>query len=50
MPLLIPFPLIQSKEDPTPLVTSSSAIMIVVHFAKVSAPYPRIVISSPVGD
>jgi hypothetical protein len=35
-----------SKEDPIPRVTTSSAIMIVVHFAKVSALYPRVVISS----
>jgi hypothetical protein len=29
-----------SREDPRPLVTASSAIMIVVHFAKDSALYP----------
>jgi hypothetical protein len=33
-------------EDPKPLVTTSLAIMIVVHFAKVSAMYPHVVISS----
>jgi hypothetical protein len=44
----IPFPnhTLYSWEDPRPLVTTSSAIMIVVHFAKVSALYPRVVISS----
>jgi hypothetical protein len=35
-----------SREDPRPLVSTRSAIMIVVHFAKVSALYPRVVISS----
>jgi hypothetical protein len=35
-----------SREDPRPLITASSAIMIVVHFAKVSALYPRVVILS----
>jgi hypothetical protein len=29
-----------STEDPRPLVTASSAIMIVVHFAKVNTLYP----------
>jgi hypothetical protein len=38
---------IYSWEDPKPLVTASLAIMIVVHFAKVSTQHPRIVISSP---
>jgi hypothetical protein len=33
-------------EDPRPLVTASSAIMRVVHFAKVSTLYPHVVISS----
>jgi hypothetical protein len=32
--------------DPRPLVTVSTAIIIVVHFAKVSALYPQVVISS----
>jgi hypothetical protein len=38
----IPFPnhTIYSREDPRPLLTASSAIMIVVDFAKVSALYP----------
>jgi hypothetical protein len=39
-----------SREDPRPLVTASSAIMIVVHSVEVSTMYPRIVILSPVGD
>jgi hypothetical protein len=34
------------KEDPRPLVTASTTIMIVVHFANVSTRYPRVVISS----
>jgi hypothetical protein len=38
-----------SREDPRLLVTASSTIMIVVHFAKGSALYPRIVILSLVG-
>jgi hypothetical protein len=44
----IPFPnhTLYSREDPRPLVTTSSAIMIVVHFEKISTLYPRIVISS----
>jgi hypothetical protein len=29
-----------SRGDPRPLVTASSAIMIVIHFAKVTALYP----------
>jgi hypothetical protein len=37
---------IKSKEDPRPLVTVSTTIMIVVHFTKVSALYPRVVIAS----
>jgi hypothetical protein len=36
----------KSKEDPKPLVSVSTTIMIVIHFAKVSAPYPRVVILS----
>jgi hypothetical protein len=36
-------------EYPRPLVIARSAIMIVVHFANVSALYPRIVISSLCG-
>jgi hypothetical protein len=39
-----------SRDDPRPLVTASLAIMIVVHSADVSTLYPRVVISSPVGD
>jgi hypothetical protein len=39
-----------SRKDLRPLVTASLAIIIVVHFAKVSALYPQVVISSPVGD
>jgi hypothetical protein len=39
-----------SREDPRLLVTTSSAIMIVVYSAEVSTLYPRVVISSPVGD
>jgi hypothetical protein len=35
-----------SREDPRPLVTASSAIMIVVHSIEVSTLYPRVVISS----
>jgi hypothetical protein len=35
-----------SREDPRPLVSTSLAIMIVVHLAKVSAMYPWVVISS----
>jgi hypothetical protein len=35
-----------SREDPRPLMTVSSAIMIVVLFAKVNVLYPRVVISS----
>jgi hypothetical protein len=48
----IPFPIhtLYSREDLRPFVTASSSIMIVVHFAKVSALYPRVVISSPIGD
>jgi hypothetical protein len=48
----IPFPnhTLYSREDPKLLVTTSSAIMIVVHFAKVRALYPRVVISSPISD
>jgi hypothetical protein len=44
----IPFPnyTLYSREDQRPLVTASSAIMIVVLFANVSALYPRVVISS----
>jgi hypothetical protein len=44
----IPFPnsTIYSREDPRPLVTTSSAIMIVVHSTDVSTLYPRVVISS----
>jgi hypothetical protein len=34
-----------TKEDPRPLVTVSTTVMIVVHFAKVSALYPQVVIS-----
>jgi hypothetical protein len=37
---------IWSKEDPRPLVTVSTVVMIVVHFTKVSALYPWVVISS----
>jgi hypothetical protein len=39
-----------SREDPRPLITPSSAIMIVVHSIEVSAMYPRVVISPLVGD
>jgi hypothetical protein len=48
----IPFPnhTLYYREDARPLVTASSAIMIVVHSAKVSTLYPRVVISSPVSD
>jgi hypothetical protein len=50
----IPFPnhtiTMYSREDPKPLVSASSTIMIVIHFAKVSTLYPQEVISSPVGD
>jgi hypothetical protein len=46
----IPKPYLYSREDPRPLVTASSAIMIVIHSAKVSTLHPRVVISSPVGD
>jgi hypothetical protein len=44
----IPFPnhTLYSREDPRPLVTAGSAIMIVVHSVEVSTLYPRIVISS----
>jgi hypothetical protein len=52
-----PYPTIQlpnhtlySREDFRPLVTTSSAIMIVLHSAEISTLYPRIVISLPVGD
>jgi hypothetical protein len=34
-----------SKEDLRPLVTTSSAIMIVIHFTKVSAMYSQVMIS-----
>jgi hypothetical protein len=34
------------KKDPRLLVTISTTVMTVVHFAKVSAQYPRVVISS----
>jgi hypothetical protein len=44
------FKTIYSREDPRPLVTASLAIMIVVHFAKVSALYPHVVISSLLGQ
>jgi hypothetical protein len=37
---------ILSKEDPRLLVTVSTTVMTVVHFTKVSALYPHIVISS----
>jgi hypothetical protein len=43
---LIPNHTIKSKEDPRPLVTASTTIMIVIHFVKVSTLYPRVVISS----
>jgi hypothetical protein len=48
----IPFPnhTLYSREDPTPLVTASSTIMIVVHFVNVSVLYPRLVILSPISD
>jgi hypothetical protein len=50
----IPFPnhtiTIYSREDRRPLVTASSAILIVIHFVKVSTLYTRVVISSPVDD
>jgi hypothetical protein len=48
----IPFPnhTIYYREDPRPLVTASSAIMIVVHSAEVSTLYPPVVISSPISD
>jgi hypothetical protein len=36
---------IYSREDPRPLVTASSAIMIVIDYAKVSNAYPQVVIS-----
>jgi hypothetical protein len=36
----IPHYTIKSKEDPRPLVIASSAIVIVIHFAKVSTLYP----------
>jgi hypothetical protein len=39
-----------SREDPKPLVTTSLAIMIVVHTTEVSTLYPRVVISSLIGD
>jgi hypothetical protein len=39
-----------STEDPRPLVTTSTTIMIVVQFTKISTLYPCVVISSPVGD
>jgi hypothetical protein len=47
----IPFPnhTLYYREDPRPPVTTTSTIMIVVHFAKVSALYPRVVISSLIG-
>jgi hypothetical protein len=45
----IPIQIICSKEDPRPLITVSSAIMIGVHSAEVSTLYPRIVISSLIG-
>jgi hypothetical protein len=38
--------ILYSREDPRPLITASSTIMIFVHFAKVSARYPCILISS----
>jgi hypothetical protein len=43
----IPFPnhTLYSREDPRPLVITSSAIMIVVHSTEVSTLYLRIVIS-----
>jgi hypothetical protein len=45
----IPFPnhTLYSNEDPRPLVTASSATMIVVHSVEVSILYPRVIISSP---
>jgi hypothetical protein len=48
----IPFPkhTLYSREDPRPLVTASSVIMIVIHSIEISILYPHIVISSPVGD
>jgi hypothetical protein len=39
-----------SREDPRPLVTASSVIMIVVHSVEVSTLYPRVLISSPFDD
>jgi hypothetical protein len=41
----IPHHTILLKEDPRPLVTVSTNVMIVVHFAKVSTLYPQLVIS-----
>jgi hypothetical protein len=38
--------LVQSKEDPRPLVTISTTVMTVLHFAKISTLHPRVVISS----
>jgi hypothetical protein len=48
----IPFPnhTLYSREDPRLFVIISSAVMIVVHFINVSALYPWLVISLPVGD
>jgi hypothetical protein len=40
------FHTLYSREDPRPLVTASSTIMIVVHFTKLSTMYPYKVISS----
>jgi hypothetical protein len=42
----IPMHTIRSKEDPRPLVTVSMIVMTVVHFIKVSALHPWVVISS----
>jgi hypothetical protein len=45
---IVPFPnhTLYSREDPRPLVTASSAIMIVVHSVEISTLYSSIVISS----
>jgi hypothetical protein len=41
---------LHSREDPRLLITTSLAIMIVVHSTEVSTLYPCVVISSPVSD
>jgi hypothetical protein len=51
IPKLYPFPnhTLYSREDPRPIITTRSAIMMVVHSAVVNTLYPSVVISSLCG-